>query len=350
MMMIGRATSSASFRSTCQTILRRFSISLPGFCVASSLSTSGLQYFVKLLSDLQAKFSTQRHVGIIDARARQIEGDGVVLPLRTAKPDRRLDDLEFGLEVHLVELVDEEDGWILVGLEVARRDLDLQLLGGAMAKPLHQLAGLGQPFLEGAAVTRQRHQHVRRHAPDALGLRHHAAREVALAVGEDGDEALPVEAEGKRLAQDGIVERRPGLIDQHVDRDVGRPERALHLWRPRGDVPQQRHGDVAGRGQIVLAGDHAENARRAVADDVELDGIQERPVLAPVVGIAGELDDLVALELDELEGAGADRRRAHVLGRDVAGIDRRVARGEHRQQRGLWPVEHERDLVIARRA
>src|SRR6266705_1793566 len=69
--------------------------------------------------------------------------------------------------------------------------------------------------------------------------------------------------------------------------------------------------------------------------------------LAPIVGVADQLDGLVALELHELERSGADRLRAHVLGRDVTGIDRRVAGGEQGEEGGLRTPEDEAHLMVA---
>ena len=60
-----------------------------------------------------------------------------------------------------------------------------------------------------------------------------------------------------------------------------------------------------------------------------------------------ELDAFVLLELDELERAGADRLGAHLRRRHVAGIDRRIARGEQGGKRRLRPLEMDRDLVVA---
>jgi hypothetical protein len=57
---------------------------------------------------------------------------------------------------------------------------------------------------------------------------------------------------------------------------------------------------------------------------------------------------LRALDRDVLLGlARADRMQAHVLGRDMTGIDRHIARGEQREQRRPRPFEMERRLVIA---
>jgi hypothetical protein len=62
---------------------------------------------------------------------------------------------------------------------------------------------------------------------------------------------------------------------------------------------------------------------------------------------ADELDRFVGLELDELERPRADRVGAHVSGADMAGIDRRIAGGEQRQQRRLRPLQVKRGLVVA---
>ena len=67
----------------------------------------------------------------------------------------------------------------------------------------------------------------------------------------------------------------------------------------------------------------------------------------PVIRVAGHRDVLVGLVFDEFERAGADRVLPHLRSRNVAGIDRRLARGEQRDQVGLRPLQMEGDLVIA---
>jgi hypothetical protein len=54
---------------------------------------------------------------------------------------------------------------------------------------------------------------------------------------------------------------------------------------------------------IELAGDEGENPGRPVGDDAPVDGIDVGMALAPIVGVADQLDGLVALELHELERA-----------------------------------------------
>src|SRR5260370_1636760 len=58
-------------------------------------------------------------------------------------------------------------------------------------------------------------------------------------------------------------------------------------------------------------------------------------------------DHLVRLEFDEFEGAGADRMSAHVARRDMAGINRRPARRQQRDESGLRPLQVKGDFVIA---
>ena len=130
-------------------------------------------------------------------------------------------------------------------------------------------------------------------------------------------------------------------------RDVDRLDHAHRLRRLVLDVLEQRDRHLGRKRHVELAGNKAENGRRAVGDDGEFDAVEMRQALLPVVRIAGDLDGFVGLELDELERAGADRLGAHVAGRDVAGIDRRIAGGEQRQQRRLRPLQVERGLEVA---
>ena len=88
------------------------------------------------------------------------------------------------------------------------------------------------------------------------------------------------------------------------------------------DVLQQRHGHVIGEDHVELPGDKTKDRCRAIGYDGPFDPVEVRPVWPPVIGIAGNPYALVWLVLDKLERACTDRKHAHVLGRDVAGIDR----------------------------
>ena len=154
-----------------------------------------------------------------------------------------------------------------------------------------------------------------------------------------------VSASARRIF--GIVERRRLAVDDQVHADAALAHGADRLGRVVPDVLQQRHRDVGGEGHVELAGDERQHARRAVGHDGELDAVEIGQALLPVVGVLHQLDALVHLELGELERAGADRLAPHLVGRHVAGIDRRVARGEQRHQRGLRRLEMERGLGVA---
>ncbi len=110
-------------------------------------------------------------------------------------------------------------------------------------------------------------------------------------------------------------------------------------------------GTVTTKGQVMsnLPETKARSRCRAVRDDRVFDAVEIGPILFPIVRIAGHRDQLVRLELDEFERAGPDRMAAHFCRRHVAGIDRRIARREQRDQRRLRPFEVEDRLVIARR-
>ena len=70
---------------------------------------------------------------------------------------------------------------------------DLERLGLAVAEPLHDLARLGAALLDVGGVAGQRLQHLRRHAPNALGRRQHDAADVVLAAAQDVDVGLAIE-------------------------------------------------------------------------------------------------------------------------------------------------------------
>jgi hypothetical protein len=125
-----------------------------------------------------------------------------------------------------------------------------------------------------------------------------------------------------RLSNGGADELTMMLVD------VDRLDHAHRLRRLLLHVLEQRDRDFGRKRHVELAGNKAENGSRSVGDDREFDAVEMRQALFPVVRIAGDLDGFVGLELDEFERTGAGRLGAHVAGRDVAGIYRRIAGGE----------------------
>jgi hypothetical protein len=87
-------------------------------------------------------------------------------------------------------------------------------------------------------------------------------------------------------------------------------------------------------------------AGSAFAHNRVFDAIEIGSVRLPVIGIAGDLDVFVRLELDKFEWAGADRVLPHLARRHMAGIDRRPPGGQQRQQIGLRLLELEADLEV----
>jgi len=65
---------------------------------------------------------------------------------------------------------------------------------------------------------------------------------------------------------------------------------------------------------------------------------RKRPARLPVIRVLRDADQLVRLELDEFERPGTDRLQTHVARRHMAGIDRRPARRQQRDEGGLRPL------------
>ena len=170
---------------------------------------------------------------------------------------------------------------------------------------------------------------------------------IRIAFEHDVDERLAVERQRDRAAHLGIVERRALAVDDQVGGDVGLLEHAHRVGRLRLHVLQQRDRDLGREGDVELAGDEAEDRGRAVRHDRVFDAVEIGQALLPVVRVLRQLDRLVLLQLDELERPGADRIGALRRRRDVAGIDRRVAGREHREDRRLRARQMERRLQVA---
>src|SRR3546814_16033527 len=72
--------------------------------------------------------------------------------------------------------------------------------------------------------------------------------------------------------------------------------------------------------------------RRPARNDLVVDAVQIGQPLLPVVLVLLQNEVAVLLIADELERSRPDRLRPHVRRRHVAGIDRRLARREPRQE------------------
>ena len=230
---------------------------------------------------------------------------------------------------------------------VAGRDLELQLVVRAIAQLLHDLARFGAVLLDIGAVARDLVVELLGQAPDAVGRRLHDAADVGLALGDDVDEGLAVEAEQHGAPHVGIVERRCVAVQDQVGVVVHRRDLADGVRRLRLHVLDQRNGDAVGRADVVAARHEAQDRRATRRHDRDLDTVEIGLALLEVVGIADELDAFLLLELGELEGAGADRLGAHLRRRHVAGIDGAVAGRQQHQERGLRLAEMESHLAVA---
>src|SRR5207253_5780904 len=114
-----------------------------------------------------------------------------------------------------------------------------------------------------------------------------------------------------------IVEWRRRAVDQEVDVDAAGVHFANRFRYLALQILGQRDRQRAAEGQVVFAGDKGEDRGRPVFDDRVLDTVEIRLAGLPIIRVAGKLDVLVWLELDEFERAGADRALPHVARRDV---------------------------------
>src|SRR5262249_26359960 len=147
-------------------------------------------------------------VGIVEAVLLQIEPDDEVLAHDLGIPVDRVDFFELTVDVDLLQLVDEDDRRVAVLRDVARRDDDFEPIVGAVAWPLHNLAGFRAVLCDIGVVTGQAAQHFRRHSPDPFGRRQHRAADIGLALVDRVDEGLAVEAQCQCPPDIGITERR----------------------------------------------------------------------------------------------------------------------------------------------
>src|ERR1051325_10810003 len=289
----------------------------------------------------------ERLVWLIETVADQVEADRKVLFGQPRVPHRRVDRLQFAVDIDLLQLVDQEHRRVAVGRDIARRDLRLQPVVRAVAELFHQLARLSPVCRYVRTVTRQGPHQIRGHAPDAEGRRQQGAADDAFALRQRIDEGLPVAGERDRTAHIRIAERGFFAVDYDAAEHIGRSHVTDFLSDLLVDVVQHRHLQEIPRGYVDLARHKSERAGRYVFYDLVLDAIEIRPVLLPVIGVARDLYVFVRFELDEFEWPGADRLLAHLRGGYGAGIDRREPRCEQRNERWLRPLQSEGHVVIA---
>ncbi len=132
-------------------------------------------------------------VGVIEPGLADGKGERVVLAHDCRIPLRRIDRVERAVDVDVLQLIDQDHRRITIGRDVARRHGDGQPFVGPIAEPLHDLLCLGAVFRDVGIISRQRRQHVRRHAPHAVGRRLHRGAHLALTFADDVDESLAVE-------------------------------------------------------------------------------------------------------------------------------------------------------------
>ena len=151
-------------------------------------------------------------VGVIEPGLGHGEGERVILSHDGRVPLRRVDRVQRAVDIDILQLIDQDDGGIAVRGNVARRHGDRQALIGPVAELFHNVLRLCAVLCDIGVVARQAAQHLRRHAPDAVGRRLHRRADLALAFADDVDKGLAVERQHDRAPHVGIVERRHGAI------------------------------------------------------------------------------------------------------------------------------------------
>src|ERR1700730_7374896 len=139
--MIGRAPSSAKFRSISHTSCLRLSWSASLDCWSISLSTSG--FAVTIIVQLGAAPIKQVEVLVgVGPASCSSEGDDIVLAHDPGKPVCGVDCFELAVDVDLLQLVDQDHRRIPQVWEVAHRHLDLEPVIGPITELMHGLASV----------------------------------------------------------------------------------------------------------------------------------------------------------------------------------------------------------------
>jgi hypothetical protein len=247
-----------------------------------------------------------------------------VLAGELGEPAGGLDRVELAVDPDLLQLVDQNDRRVAIGRDVARRDVDREPLVGPSRC---MIARLGAVLGDVGAVAGNGRENIGRYAPAPRRRRQHRPADVAL----------PFARMSIKLLRSSVsARRRSGLSKGCASRLTSRLVLALLGTRSQTACGAWLR---VGKGQFELAGGEGEDRGRAVGDDRVFDTVEIGPPRLPVTGIADQPDALVRLELDKFKRAAADRVLPYVARRDVAWIDRRVARGDQRQDRRLRPLQ-----------
>src|SRR5439155_25285553 len=111
----------------------------------------------------------------------------VILARQPRKPERRLDQLQLGVDVSLLQLIDQEHRGVAEFRQVAGGELYLERPVEPIAELFHYAPRFGPVLSDVGIVTGKRFQHVGWHAPNSIGWRQHKATDLVLAFAEDVD-------------------------------------------------------------------------------------------------------------------------------------------------------------------
>src|SRR6516225_1400300 len=229
--------------------------------------------------------------GLIGVRGTlEVEPDDVVPAQHLWEEVGGVDRFELAVDIDLFQLVDQDHRRIAVIRDVARGDFDLEMIVAAIAERLDDLAGLRAVFLDVRVIARQRFEQLGRHAPQPRGCRLHGPADLALSAADDVDKGLAVQGQSHRPPQVGVVEWRLVAIDDQVAVDAALRHLADRLRHLARHVVQQRNGEAEREGHVELSGNKRQSRRREVADDGIFDAVEIRPVLLPIIWIAGHRD------------------------------------------------------------
>src|SRR3984893_13768475 len=160
----------------------------------------------------------QHRVGV-GPTGLQVERDGEILAYNLRKILRRIDHVEFGVDVDVLQLVDQKHRRVAIELDIAGGHLDVDVLSGAVAELLHNPAPLGAVRFDVGTVTRQFLDFIWQQAPQSSGRRLKEA-DMTLALGDVVDKGLAVDAERHRAPELRIVERWLVVVDEQVPIDA----------------------------------------------------------------------------------------------------------------------------------
>ena len=259
-------------------------------------------------------------------------------------PLRRLHLPQRAVDADLPELVDHERREIHVQRDRPGSHLHAQGPAGTVAGVGQELPG-PRLVVRRPPVARQSFKVRGRKAPGPRGRRAERGPHDGAALMDRSHVGATVDGQAQRPSDLHVVEGRPLGVEQqivvHADVDFGDD----HSGRGRLELLDDGSRALGRHGGVELPGLQRRKPGAPLRDDDIPEAVKVRATRHEVLRIPDVLDILALAPLFQPERARADATSAELGGSDVGGVDGRIPRREHHQERRLRAPEPEGDGI-----